>query len=102
LFHRGFHPDSAWARGERSYTTKLALLFIGDIRERLTLVALMAEDYSQTLPFFAEGGAVGGNIYDALLAGCALKADAEILFTWKIRHDAQLGPRIVPLLRTPA
>jgi predicted nucleic acid-binding protein len=28
----------------------------------------------------------GGAIYDALLAGCALKAKAEILYTWNVRH----------------
>ncbi len=78
-----------------------AILFISDIRERLTTVGLTADESAKTLQTFAELGVVGGAIYDALLAGCALKARAETLFTWNVRHFTQLGPRIAPLLQTP-
>ena len=77
------------------------MLFVGNIRERLTIVALTADEYARTLQTFAELGVVGGTIYDALLAGCALKARAKTLFTWNIRHYAQLGPKVAPLLQTP-
>jgi len=78
-----------------------AILFIDNIRECLTIVGLRADEHAKTLQTFAESGVVGGAIYDALLAGCALKARAETLFTWNIRHFAQLGPKIAPLLQTP-
>ncbi len=78
-----------------------ALLFIGDIRERMTVIALTAEEYAKTLQTFAQLGVVGGSIYDALLAGCALKARAETLYTWNIRHFSQLGPKVAPLLQKP-
>ena len=78
-----------------------AMLFIGSIRERLTIVGLTADEYARTLQTFAELGVVGGAIYDALLASCALKARAQALFTWNLRHYAQLGPRVAPLLQTP-
>jgi predicted nucleic acid-binding protein len=31
-------------------------------------------------------GIVGGAVYDALLAACALKAKAETLLSWNLRH----------------
>ena len=78
-----------------------ALLFIGNIRERLTIVGLTAEEYAKALQTFAELGVTGGAIYDALLAACAMKAKAETLFTWNIRHFAQLGPNVARLLQAP-
>ena len=78
-----------------------AMLFIGNIRERLTLVALTAEEYAKTLQTCAELGVTGGAIYDAHLAACALKTRAATLFTWNVAHFAQLGPKVAPLLQTP-
>ena len=78
-----------------------AMLFIGNIRERLTLVALTAEEYARTLETYAELGLTGGAIYDAHLAACAVKARAATLFTWNVAHFARLGPKVAPLLQTP-
>ena len=78
-----------------------AMLFIGNIRERLTVVALSAEEYAKTLQTFAELGVTGGAIYDAHLAACALKARAATLYTWNVAHFAQFGPKVAPLLQTP-
>lgn len=87
--------------GKHRISGEQAMLFIGDITERLTIVALAADEYAKTLQTFANLGVVGGTIYDALLAGCALKARAETIFTWNLRHFAQLGPKIAPLLQSP-
>jgi hypothetical protein len=46
-------------------------------------------------------GIVGGAIYDAMLAHCAIKTKAEIIYSWKARHYAQCGPEIAVRLRTP-
>ena len=78
-----------------------ALLFIGDIRERLTVVALSAEEYARMLESFGMAGVVGGAIYDALLASCALKAKAETLYTWNLRHFAEFGSEVTRRLRSP-
>lgn len=88
--------------GKHRINSEQAMLFIDNIRERLTIVGLTADEYAKTLGAFAESGVVGGAIYDALLAGCALKAQAKTLFTWNIRHFAQLGPKVAPLLQMPA
>ncbi len=87
--------------GKHRVSSEQAMLFIGNIRERLTIVALTAEEYGKALQTFADLGVVGGAIYDALLASCALKARAETLFTWNIRHYGQLGPHVAPLPQTP-
>ena len=50
------------------------------------------------LPKFTAIGIVGGAIYDALLAACALKAKAETLFTWNLRHYGQFGPEVTEFL----
>jgi predicted nucleic acid-binding protein len=77
------------------------MLFIGSIRERLTVVSLDADEYAESLKTFAALGIAGGAIYDALLAACAKKAKAESLYTWNTRHYAQFGPDIAKRLRTP-
>jgi predicted nucleic acid-binding protein len=87
--------------GKQRIGSEQALLFIEDIRERLSIVALTVDEHAKTLLTFAELGVVGGAIYDALIAGCALKSRTETLYTWNIAHFAQLGPKVAPLLRVP-
>ncbi len=77
------------------------LLFLEHIRERLRLVTLDAEEYFATLEEAAAAGVVGGTVYDALLARCALKARADILYTWDVRHLQQFGPEVTRLVKTP-
>ena len=102
--HSLFEVYSALTRmpGKHRIGGEQAMLFIADLRERLTIVTLTAGEHFETLQTSAALGVTGGTIYDALLAGCALKARAEILFTWNLRHYQQLGPSIVPLLQAPA
>ena len=77
------------------------MLFLGDVRERLTIVTLTAEEYYETLKNAAASGIVGGTIYDALLGRCAMKAEAEYIYTWNVKHFQQFSPDIVRRLRTP-
>jgi len=78
-----------------------AMLFVGSIRERLALVALTGDEYASSLASSAARGIVGGTVYDALLAACALKARAGTIYTWNTRHYAQCGPEVVRRLLTP-
>lgn len=78
-----------------------AMLFLGDIRERLTIVALDDEEYFRAIATAARNGVVGGGIYDALLAHCALLAKAEIIYTWNVRHYDQAGDAVAKRVRTP-
>ena len=78
-----------------------AMLFLANIAERLTFVSLNAGEYWKAIEESAEFGVVGGNIYDALLAHCALKAKADIIYTWNLGHFQQLGSEVTKRLRTP-
>ena len=87
--------------GKHRVSSEQAMLFIHGVRERLLVVALGGNDYSDALTAAAALGIVGGGIYDAMLAHCALKAKAEIIYSWNTRHYALCGSDIVRRLRTP-
>jgi len=87
--------------GKHRISGEQALLFVGSIRERLSIVALDGDEYADALEASATLGIVGGGIYDAMLAHCALKAKAETIYSWNGRHYAQCGPDVIGRLRTP-
>lgn len=87
--------------GKHRIGAEQAMLFIGDIRERLSLIALNGDEYANALQASAARGIAGGSIYDALLAHCALKAQAEAIYSWNGRHYAQCGPEVIQRLRIP-
>ena len=87
--------------GKHRISGEQAMLFLASIRERLAVIALDDEEYFKAVETFAALGVVGGAIYDALLAGCALKAKAETIYTWNLRHYEQFGPKVSERLRTP-
>jgi predicted nucleic acid-binding protein len=87
--------------GRHRISSERALLFVATLRERFTIVALTEEEYFQCIEANAALGVVGGTIYDALLAHCALKAKAEAMYWWNIRHYQFLGPGVAKRLRTP-
>ena len=78
-----------------------AMLFLGSVRERLTIVTLNDEEYFQSIEAAAALSVVGGGIYDAVLAHCALKANARTIYTWNLKHFQRLGPAVASCVRTP-
>jgi predicted nucleic acid-binding protein len=78
-----------------------ALLFIGNIRERFAIVGLDEQEYFQMLEASAAAGLAGGAIYDAILGHCALKADAETIYTWNTKDFLRLSAAIAGRVRTP-
>jgi predicted nucleic acid-binding protein len=78
-----------------------ALLFVQEMRDRLTLIPLEEADYSAALQQAAERGIAGGRIYDALLLQCAAKAGAEIIYTWNVGDFQRLAPDLAGRIRTP-
>jgi predicted nucleic acid-binding protein len=87
--------------GKHRISGAQAMLFVGSICDRLSLVSLDGEEYANALGAAAALGVVGGGIYDAMLAHCALKAQAETIYSWNARHYAQCGPDVTQRLRTP-
>jgi predicted nucleic acid-binding protein len=67
-------------RGKHCISGEQAMLFIGSIRERLSVVELTGDEYVGTLQTAAALGIVGGAIHDALLAQCAIKTQAEEIY----------------------
>jgi predicted nucleic acid-binding protein len=78
-----------------------ALLFVNDVRDRLTLVALNEDEFFKVLQAASAEGIVGGATYDALIGQCAVKADAKALYTWNTKHFKRLGAQITSRLREP-
>lgn len=87
--------------GKNRVKPEQVLLFLGDVRERLSIVGLTPDEYYATLKDAAGVGLMGATIDDALLGACALKSEAEIIYTWNLRHFQQLSPEITQRLRTP-
>jgi predicted nucleic acid-binding protein len=78
-----------------------AMLFLGDLVERLTLITLDALEYWSAISDAAAQNISGGTIYDALLARCALKSRVDILYTWNVGDFERLGTEVASRVRTP-
>jgi predicted nucleic acid-binding protein len=87
--------------GKYRASAEQATLYIESLLEKLQPVALTAEEYSLALKRYAASGVVGGAIYDAMIARCALKCSADILLTWNRRDFTRFGPDIERLVKTP-
>ena len=87
--------------GQHRLSGEQVLLFLENIRERLMLVTLDPEEYFAAVQEAAANGIVGGAIYDALLAQCALRAHAKTIYTWNASHFQRLGPEIARRVRAP-
>ena len=87
--------------GKHRASASEALLFVEDMEKRLAFISLDGEEYWRAVTQSAESGIVGGTIYDALLAHCALKARADTIFTWNIDHFRRVGPEVAKRARTP-
>jgi hypothetical protein len=87
--------------GKNRISGARAMLFVGSICERPSLVSMDGEEYAKALGAAAALGVVGGGIHEAMLAHCALKAQAERIYSWNARHYAQFGPEVTERLRTP-
>ncbi len=88
-------PGAQRMRGDQ------ALLLLDQICARLTIITLDEEDYCSAIASGAAQGIVGGTIYDALLAKCAVKANATLIYTWDLDHFRLLGPDIARRVRNP-
>ena len=87
--------------GKRQASPRDALQFLNDVRQRLALITLDEAEYLEVLDGAAENGTAGGAIYDALIARCANKAKAQILYTWNTKRFMRLNPKIAARVREP-
>lgn len=87
--------------GPQRASVDQALLILDNIRERFEVVVLDADEYVSAIVAAAAEGITGGTIYDALIARCALKAKATVIYTWNLEHFRRCGPEIAKRVRTP-
>jgi predicted nucleic acid-binding protein len=78
-----------------------ALLFVQEVRDRLTMVTLTEEEYYTTIEQAAALQFISGRIYDALLLRCAAKVKAETIYTWNLKHFRAISPALAARIQTP-
>jgi predicted nucleic acid-binding protein len=83
-------------------TAEQALLCIQEIARRLQLIALDGRSYLDLVETAAKQGIVGGLLYDALIAKCAIDSCCDRIFTWNQRHFELLGEEVASRLAEPA
>lgn len=87
--------------GKQRLSAESAALLVREIEQRLTLVWLDGDEYFAAIKRVAAMGIVGGAGYDALIAACASKADADVVYTWNTAHFMLLGDEVARKVRTP-
>lgn len=87
--------------GRHRLSADQALLFIEEIRERLSIVALTSDEYIAAVQDAATLGIVGGTVYDVLLAHCAVKTNTATLLSWNVKHFRQFDLHPIKRVQTP-
>jgi predicted nucleic acid-binding protein len=77
------------------------MLFVKEVRDRLTLVPLDESEYFETIQQAASAGFTSGRVYDALLLCCAVKVKAQTIYTWNLKHFQAIAPGLAARIRTP-
>ena len=87
--------------GKHRASADEAMLFLGNVRARLSIVTLSSVEYFKAVEAAATEGVMGGGIYDAMIAHCALKASVDTIYTWNVKHFKRLGPNFAGRVSTP-
>jgi predicted nucleic acid-binding protein len=77
------------------------MLYLADVRERLTIVSLDESAYFETLEAAVAVDVRGGQIYDALLLRCARQAGVDTILTWNVKHFQRIAPDLTARITTP-
>ncbi len=77
--------------GKQHLSAESAAVLVQEIKNRLTLVWLDGNEYFAAIDRISAMGIVGGAVYDALIAACAGKARADIVYTWNTAHFYVVG-----------
>jgi predicted nucleic acid-binding protein len=78
-----------------------ALLLVQEILVRLSPISLDKEEYLATIQKTAGRGITGGKIYDALLLACAAKSQAQVIYTWNLKHFPSIAPDLADRIQAP-
>ena len=78
-----------------------ALLFVQEVSNHLTPVALSDHEYLATIQTAAIHPLASGKIYDALLLACAAKSEAQVIYTWNLKHFHSIAPYLADRIQNP-
>jgi predicted nucleic acid-binding protein len=87
--------------GTRKQRPDAAFQLVEQIARRMTVIALTGEAYIEALREAASMRIAGGTIYDALLRKCARKVNAELIYTWNVRHFQMVAPDLAERIVRP-
>jgi predicted nucleic acid-binding protein len=87
--------------GRQRLSAESAALLVQEIAHRLNLVWLDGDEYFAVINHVGGMGIVGGAVCDALIAACASKGKADIVYTWNTAHFLLLGDEVARKVRTP-
>jgi predicted nucleic acid-binding protein len=82
-------------------SSEQALLFVEEIRERLSVISLTSEEYFLAIQETAGRGFTSSRIYDGLLLKCASKWKAEAIYSWNLKHCQALAPDAAARIQNP-
>lgn len=88
-------------RPPNRFRPEQALQILDRVRASLLCVALTPEEVMQTIKRLAARKLPGGIVYDALLLGCARKANAARIYTWNEKHFQMVAPDLADRIVTP-
>jgi predicted nucleic acid-binding protein len=75
------------------HTPEQALLSIEEnVLKHFKIASLSGADYTALTREAALAGIQGGTIYDAVLLRCAVKAEAEAIYTLNLKHFQNIAP----------
>jgi predicted nucleic acid-binding protein len=78
-----------------------AMLFLGNIRDRFSVVALSEADYYKALNLASANRVLSGGIYDALLVEAAVRTSVKTLYTWNVKHFNRIASGLPLRITTP-
>jgi predicted nucleic acid-binding protein len=87
--------------GTNRLSADQVLLALDDIRGRLSVIALDPDEYRAAIGDAAAEDILGGTVYDVLIARCALKSKASVIYTWNLKHFRRVGSEGARRARTP-
>lgn len=96
-----FYAVATGMPGKERASPDEAMLFLEGVQERLQPISLDDAEFVRTLQNVAAQGIVGGATYDAMIAECAIKVNAQTIYTWNARHFLRLGKAVASRVAQP-
>jgi len=86
----------------RIHPAEAARIIKDNILPHFEMVPVGKKDYTEALRLVGEGGWGGAKIYDALLIGCALRSEADRIYTFNLADFRQLAPNLEEKICAPS